>query len=597
MLNLESITDLDYDNILRLTTNLDIMKYIGDSKIWTEDKVRRFIKYCIEDETEKDNQKRNQYYYKIIFKNNTNNNTDYYFIGVIGFHKFPRKELPDYTKNEFYLTVYLDPVFQGKGYFSESIKLLIIKMNQEQPRKHKLYSLVRQSNEKMITISNNKFKFVKEVKLSNEKMNLYLININNMNERKTKKKSSRNSKKNKSKTKKNDFQNRFYFAAAKNITNQRIDELFNHRGNWKKYIPGLTDKNKKNTPKIDFIYVDHQDNIYNKKVQSYPSFIKNFIDDDKHKVGRKNELYQNLGNLVKKDSELSLNNYLLEQHNFDWSVAYKENKIDENVNKVRELFEKNPNRIWIYKPVAGFKGMNIRIFKSFKEFEDYIYDFIKTYSSVWDDPKNKSRMAAQSQWVMQEYVSKPLLFNHKKFHIRPIFLYYKKGNQKLGYILDRILVAHAYEDFKLDDFSNPRIHDTHFASTTTGRIYFQDDFAKLKILKSNEIERIEKQVKDLATYVFDLMNSRCYPENKVCYETFGMDLIIDSTTLTIKLMEVQITNISYGFFDDDKIPGYSNMFEYVLENSLETVVDDYFPPKNKIKKANGFIKFYQGNIK
>jgi hypothetical protein len=62
-------------------------------------------------------------------------------------------------------------------------------------------------------------------------------------------------------------------------------------------------------------------------------------------------------------------------------------------------------------------------------------------------------------------------------------------------------------------------------------------------------------------------------------------------------MEVQITNISYGFFDDDKIPGYSNMFEYVLENSLETVVDEYFPPKNKIKKANGFIKFYQGNIK
>ena len=288
---------------------------------------------------------------------------------------------------------------------------------------------------------------------------------------------------------------------------------------------------------------------------------------------------------------------MLEQHNFDWSVSYKENKIEENVNKVRDLFENTPNTIWIYKPVAGFKGMNIRIFTLFKEFEDYIYDFVKTYSSIWDDPRNRSKMASQSQWVLQEYVSKPLLFNHKKFHIRPIFLYYKKGNQKLGYILDRILVAHAYENFKLDDFSNPRIHDTHFASTTSGRIYFQDDFAKLKILTTSQIKRIEKQVKDLATYVFDLMNSRCYQENKVCYETFGMDLIIDESTLTIKLMEVQITNISYGFFDDDKIPGYSNMFEYVLENSLETVVDEYFPPKNKIKKANGFIKFYQGTIK
>jgi hypothetical protein len=62
-------------------------------------------------------------------------------------------------------------------------------------------------------------------------------------------------------------------------------------------------------------------------------------------------------------------------------------------------------------------------------------------------------------------------------------------------------------------------------------------------------------------------------------------------------MEVQITNISYGFFDDDKIPGFSNMFEYVLENSLETVVDQYIPPKNKFEKSNGFIKFYQNNIK
>ena len=65
------------------------------------------------------------------------------------------------SSGKFYLTVYLDSEFQGKGYFSHSIKLLINKINQEQPRKDKLYSLVRQSNEKMITISNNKFKFIK----------------------------------------------------------------------------------------------------------------------------------------------------------------------------------------------------------------------------------------------------------------------------------------------------------------------------------------------------------------------------------------------------------------------------------------------------
>ena len=74
-----------------------------------------------------------------------------------------------------------------------------------------------------------------------------------------------------------------------------------------------------------------------------------------------------------------------------------------------------------------------------------------------------------------------------------------------------------------------------------------------------------------------------------------MDIMIDST-LTIKVLEVQITNISYGFFDDDKLPGYSNIFEYVLENAIETVVDPYFPPKNYIKKIGAFQEIYNKNI-
>ncbi len=571
----------DTNNILELTSNPDIMKYIGNSKIWDKEKVNRFIKYCLDEEKLSD-YKRQQYYYKI-----TGSEKNDEFIGIIGFHKFPRKELPE-TLNEFYLTVYLDPRHQGKGYFSSSINLLLKKMSQYQPRKQKLYSLVRQSNQNMIQISNKKFEFIKSVALGNEDMNLYLIKQTNNkhSQKKTRKHSQKQSRK-----QTNKINYHYYFTAAKNVSDKRIDELFRKRGNWKRY-----DLKKDKHKKIDYIYIDHQDNIYNKKIQSYPSFIKNFIDDDKHKVGRKNELYQNLGALVKKNPELSLKKYLLEQHNFDWSQSHKKGEIDSEINRVKSLFDNNPGKIWIYKPVAGFKGMNIRIFKSFEEFDNYIHEFINTYSPIWYDPKNKSRMASQSQWVMQEYITHPLLFNNKKFHIRPIFLYHKKGQEKVGYILDRILVAHAYEDFKLEDFDQPRIHDTHFASTTTGRIYLQEDFPKYKILTKEQIQDIEKQVKDLGTYVFDLMNSRCYPENKICYETFGMDLIIDGPTLTIKLMEVQITNISYGFFGDDKISGFSNMFEYVLENSLETVVDQYLPPKNKFEKSNGFVKFYQNKI-
>ena len=167
-IKLDLIKKSDFDNILELTTNIDIMKYIGNSKIWDKEKVSKFINYCINDEKVKDN-KREQYYYKII-----NSSDD--FIGIIGFHKFVRKELPQ-TNNEFFLTIYLNPKQQNKGYFSESMKLLIKKMNKVQPRKDKLYSLVRQSNEKMNIISKAKYTFIKKIKLNNELLNLYLIKI------------------------------------------------------------------------------------------------------------------------------------------------------------------------------------------------------------------------------------------------------------------------------------------------------------------------------------------------------------------------------------------------------------------------------------
>jgi len=167
-IKLDLIKKSDFDNVLELTTNLDIMQYIGNSKVWDKEKVSKFINYCINDEKVKDN-KREQYYYKII-----NSSDD--FIGIIGFHKFVRKELPQ-TNNDFFLTIYLNPKQQNKGYFSESMKLLIKKMNKVQPRKDKLYSLVRQSNEKMNLISKTKYTFIKKIKLNNELLNLYSIKI------------------------------------------------------------------------------------------------------------------------------------------------------------------------------------------------------------------------------------------------------------------------------------------------------------------------------------------------------------------------------------------------------------------------------------
>ncbi len=590
---LDKINNNDFDDILELTSNSEIMKNIGDSKIWSPEKVKKFIKYCVNEEKIND-KKRESYYYKIV---NLDTSINKIFLGIIGFHTFFNKQLLDY-RNEFFLSVFISNKYQNLGVFSKAIKLLINEVKNHKPKHKKLYSLVRKSNDNMIAISNKKYDFVRDVKIKDELFNIYSITIN---QTKIKSKLKNLSKKNKHqstlrktlrKTLKKPSKQTFILYVD-NFDKKKAEEFLIQRGNWVKYNENDL-KNKYYKP-VDFIFLDHKNNLYNRKLNSIKCFVKNIVNEKKHNIGRKDELYHNLGNYLNQFPTSSLKDYLIEQYNFDWLESYTKNSLDIGFKFVKELFEKNPTKVWIYKPVSSFLGMNIEIFRNYDEFKNFMENFLKKQIPIWEDPSQKSKLVTLERWVLQEYIISPYLFENKKFHIRPIFLYHKFGNQKLGYILNKIFVAHAYEDYKPEDFKNKRIHDTHFASTSR-RLFFHEDFIKLKVMTEEQVTRIEKQIIDLGSYIFDQLNATCYPESKECYEVFGMDLVIDSTTLTIKLMEVQITNISFGHFDDDKIPNFSNAFEYIYCNTVETVLDKYFPPINPIQKLNGFKKFYQKPI-
>jgi hypothetical protein len=594
---LDKINNNDFSDILELTSNLEIMKYIGDSKIWSLEKVKNFIKYCINEEKIND-KKREFYYYKIVNLDTSGNKT---FLGIIGFHTFFNKELFRYRK-DFFQTVFISNKYQNLGVFSKAIKLLLDEIKKHKPKMKKIYSLVRQSNDKMISISNKKYIFEKEVKIRNELFNLYSIIINQSKSHiksriKSYKKSqiphqSRKTKR-KEKEKGHDQIKKTFLLEIDNFDKKKAEDFLIQRGNWVKY--NVNNLKSKYYKPVDFLFLDHKNNIYNRKLNSIKCFVKNIVNEKKHDIGRKDELYYNLGNYLNENPKSSLRNYLIEQYNFNWVDIYTKNNVESNFQFVKELFDKNPSKIWIYKPVSSFLGMNIEIFRNYDEFKTFMENFLKKQIPIWNDPSQKSKLVTLERWVLQEYIISPYLFENKKFHIRPLFLYHKLGNQKIGYLLNKILVAHAYEDYKPEDFQNKRIHDTHFASTSR-RLYFHDDFIELKVMTEEQVSIIEKQIIELGNYVFNQLNATCYPESKECYEVFGMDLLIDSTTLTIKLMEVQITNISFGHFDDDKIPNFSNIFEYVYCNTVETVIDKYFPPINPIQKLNGFKKIYQKPI-
>jgi RimJ/RimL family protein N-acetyltransferase len=239
-IKLENISEKDFDAILDITSSPDVMKNIGNGKIWDNQKVKRFIDYCVKDSRLPD-ASRTQYYYKIIFND--------LLIGIIGFHTFYKKELPT-TPSDFYLTVYMDKNQQGKGYYSSALQLLLKKIKESQPRKTRLYSLVRNTNIKMIQISNNKYDFVKEILLNGEVFTLYSININRTFK-------SRKNKKTKKLDQKTQTSKHYYLTSTKNISQKRIDSLFNKRGNWIK-LPKSSKSGKTN--KCDFIFIDRINN-------------------------------------------------------------------------------------------------------------------------------------------------------------------------------------------------------------------------------------------------------------------------------------------------------------------------------------------------
>jgi len=183
-ITLKNISKNDFDSILDITSTPEIMENIGNGLIWSEEKVKRFISFCIKD-AKVSPRSRTQYYYKIVSND--------YFLGIIGFHTFYRKELP--TKpTDFYLTVYMSQKYQGRGIYSIAMKLLLEKMNQLKPKTSKLHFLVRNRNHKMIQISRNKYRFIQEITLNNEKFSIFVINVNTDVTRKSKKRTMKTMK-------------------------------------------------------------------------------------------------------------------------------------------------------------------------------------------------------------------------------------------------------------------------------------------------------------------------------------------------------------------------------------------------------------------
>ena len=188
MIKLQDITFKDLKDVSRLTSQLSVMKYVGDGKTWNFKKVKNFIKYC-QKEARQIDKERSNYYYKIVEDNK--------LLGIIGFHTFLK------FKN-YYLSVYINQKYQGKGVYSNAMKLLLERVAKHKPNIKYILSLVYEDNEKMNAISHKKYEYNGTLILNNSILNEYKIAVKKTSKKNSSKKKStrKNSSKKKSTRKK-----------------------------------------------------------------------------------------------------------------------------------------------------------------------------------------------------------------------------------------------------------------------------------------------------------------------------------------------------------------------------------------------------------
>lgn len=162
-LELEPVSSNDKHMLYKLTSNIDVMKWVYDSKTWTRDKVIKFIKDCKRNDSLPDNV-RDVYSYRISLITPHKR----FFCGIVEFKTldyYKKYKIYDYIKTKFrdtcILTVYILPEYQNKGLLPYIIELIKANIKKHKPAAKYLGFLVMQSNTRMqYTMAKYKIKHI-----------------------------------------------------------------------------------------------------------------------------------------------------------------------------------------------------------------------------------------------------------------------------------------------------------------------------------------------------------------------------------------------------------------------------------------------------
>ena len=153
---IHEINKEQFEQLYNIVNDIDIMKWIGNGKIWTKEKIMELMKYSKEDFD--NNFKSSKYLYNVVLHKNK-------VIGLIGLHPYK------INNNSLQITLLLSKDYQGKK-LSKKLLNKIISFKKKYFNNFDLFYIFKKSNLKssnvIINTSSLKLKKCNDAKFNND---------------------------------------------------------------------------------------------------------------------------------------------------------------------------------------------------------------------------------------------------------------------------------------------------------------------------------------------------------------------------------------------------------------------------------------------
>eukprot|EP00347_Sterkiella_histriomuscorum_P019520 403341319 len=217
----------------------------------------------------------------------------------------------------------------------------------------------------------------------------------------------------------------------------------------------------------------------------------------------------------------------------DFNFAPQTFALPHEQDALKSFMKKNKGATFIAKPQGGAEGLGIFLLKQFKELPHYTF---------------------QQEYIVQEYLDKPLLVDNKKFDLR-IYVMVTSINPMIAFIADEALVRFCTEDYQKPERENMHKilqHLTNFSLNKLSDKYVNcEDIAEQENATKRTLTSLMQTLKEKGIdteYLFEQIKECCTKsliaiqpfvmreQEKIinmgkaqgdCFQILGFDIFID----------------------------------------------------------------------